>query len=287
MSAPVISVIVPCYNQVQYLDECLQSVLDQTYQDWECIIVNDGSPDNTEQVAKKWVERDSRFKYFYKENGGLSSARNFGIKKSEGDWIQFLDCDDYISNEKFEIIFNIPNSSHYDILISNFFGYNNELVLPHCKLEEVDFSLKSILEEWDIKFTIPIHCAVIRKDIFGMVAFNESLKAKEDFLFWVDVFKLFPKVIFINEYLNFYRIHGKNMTLDYTHMITNKLLAYKLIHNGLDIISKDVFFNARIDMLFNENKYYFESKQELLNSRRMKIFSRLDKFLKNLQWERK
>ena len=63
---PLISVVVPCYNQAQYLDECLQSVLNQTYQDWECIIVNDGSSDNTEKIAKKWVSKDPRFKYLYK-----------------------------------------------------------------------------------------------------------------------------------------------------------------------------------------------------------------------------
>ncbi|WP_374360648.1 glycosyltransferase family 2 protein, partial [Cloacibacterium sp.] len=75
---PLISVVVPCYNQAQYLDECLQSVLNQTYQDWECIIVNDGSPDHTEEIAKNWVEKDTRFIYLSKENGGLSSARNAG-----------------------------------------------------------------------------------------------------------------------------------------------------------------------------------------------------------------
>ena len=69
---PLISVIVPCYNQAQYLDECLQSVLDQTYTDWECIIVNDGSPDNTEEIAKNWVEKDTRFIYLSKENGGFA-----------------------------------------------------------------------------------------------------------------------------------------------------------------------------------------------------------------------
>jgi glycosyltransferase involved in cell wall biosynthesis len=64
---PEISIIVPCYNQAQYLDECLQSVLNQTYQDWECIIVDDGSPDNTEKVVKKWIEKDSRFQYLKKK----------------------------------------------------------------------------------------------------------------------------------------------------------------------------------------------------------------------------
>jgi glycosyltransferase involved in cell wall biosynthesis len=76
---PKISVIVPCYNQAIYLDECLQSVLDQTHENWECIIVNDGSTDHTEETAKKWTEKDARFIYIYKKNGGLSSARNAGL----------------------------------------------------------------------------------------------------------------------------------------------------------------------------------------------------------------
>ena len=101
--APKISIIVPCYNQAQYLDECLQSVLDQTYQDWECIIVNDGSPDNTEEVAKKWVEKDRRFIYLLKENGGVSSARNFGIEKANGEWILPLDGDDKIAEKYLEL----------------------------------------------------------------------------------------------------------------------------------------------------------------------------------------
>ena len=67
MNLNKVSIIVPCYNQAQYLDEALQSVLDQTYANWECIIINDGSPDNTKEVARKWVERDCRFIYFEKE----------------------------------------------------------------------------------------------------------------------------------------------------------------------------------------------------------------------------
>ena len=82
---PLVSIIVPCYNQAQFLPEALQSVLEQTHTNWECIIVNDGSPDNTEGVAQEWLVKDSRFKYVYKENGGLSSARNAGLDKVVGD----------------------------------------------------------------------------------------------------------------------------------------------------------------------------------------------------------
>ena len=114
---PLISVIVPCYNQAQYLDECLQSVLDQTYTDWECIIVNDGSPDHTEEVANKWLEKDPRFRYIDKENGGLSSARNAGIAIAEGEWILPLDADDRIGNLYLELA-SLEFNKDYSIIYS-------------------------------------------------------------------------------------------------------------------------------------------------------------------------
>jgi len=114
---PLISVIIPCYNQAQYLDECLQSVLDQTYQNWECIIVNDGSPDHTEEVANKWLEKDPRFRYIDKENGGLSSARNAGIAIAEGEWILPLDADDRIGNLYLELA-SLEFNKDYSIIYS-------------------------------------------------------------------------------------------------------------------------------------------------------------------------
>ncbi len=114
---PLISVIVPCYLQAEYLDECLQSVYDQTYQNWECIIVNDGSPDHTEEVAKKWLEKDPRFRYIDKENGGLSSARNAGIKIAKGEWILPLDADDRIGNLYLELA-SLEFNKDYSIIYS-------------------------------------------------------------------------------------------------------------------------------------------------------------------------
>ena len=118
---PLISVIVPCYNQAQYLDECLQSVLDQTYTDWECIIVNDGSPDHTEEIAKKWVEKDTRFIYLSKENGGLSDARNVGIQASSGSYIALVDSDDLIAQSFIEELYEVKQQNNI-IKISNDFS---------------------------------------------------------------------------------------------------------------------------------------------------------------------
>ena len=120
-----ISIIVPCYNQAQYLPECIQSVINQTYTDWECIIVNDGSPDNTEEIALEWVSKDLRIKYLKKENGGLSSARNAGISIAKGKWILPLDADDRIANEYLERAFVIMETKSDVGLIyakASFFG---------------------------------------------------------------------------------------------------------------------------------------------------------------------
>lgn len=124
----LISVIVPCYNQAQYLDECLQSVLDQTYQNWECIIVNDGSPDNTEEIALQWTKKDSRFKYLNKENGGLSSARNAGINIAKGEWILPLDSDDKIGNRYLELA-EKEFDKDYAIIYSDAHFFNDEFII--------------------------------------------------------------------------------------------------------------------------------------------------------------
>ena len=92
-----ISVIVPCYQQGEYLSETLNSVLNQTYPYWECIIVNDGSTDNTKEVAALFCQKDNRFHYIEKENQGPSIARNTGINASQGEFILPLDADDIIA----------------------------------------------------------------------------------------------------------------------------------------------------------------------------------------------
>ena len=140
----LVSIIVPCYNQAQYLPEALQSVLDQTYSDWECIIVNDGSPDDTDIVAKEWLIKDIRFKYIYKENGGLSSARNAGIEIAIGDFIQFLDADDILDFEKFEksmkkIIDQDPLKSNF-LIVTTFKTFETDVEQYYEPLNYYDVS---------------------------------------------------------------------------------------------------------------------------------------------------
>ena len=121
---PLISVVIPAYNAGQFLDETLESVLSQTYENWECIIVNDGSTDNTESIVKKWCEKDSRFRLTNKENGGLSSARNWGIKESKAEYIAFLDADDILTPDSLEIRINTLLKENVDLVYSNAYRIN-------------------------------------------------------------------------------------------------------------------------------------------------------------------
>ena len=100
-----ISVIVPVYKVEQYLDRCVESILAQTFKDLEIILVDDGSPDACPQMCDKWAEQHQNIKVVHKPNGGLSSARNAGIEVASGDYIGFIDSDDYILPDMYECLF--------------------------------------------------------------------------------------------------------------------------------------------------------------------------------------
>ena len=121
-SQPLVSIIVPCYNQARYLPDALASVASQTYPHWECIIVNDGSLDHTSEVARQWLEKDDRFKYVEKQNGGLSSARNAGLKVAKGEYIQLLDADDLLEADKIkvQIIRSVEDRGGVDVWVSGY-----------------------------------------------------------------------------------------------------------------------------------------------------------------------
>lgn len=95
LKTETISIIVPIYNAENYLKSCLDSVLSQTFKDFEVLMVNDGSTDSSATLCQAYAERDSRFRYFEKENGGLSDARNYGLDRAQGAYITFLDADDF------------------------------------------------------------------------------------------------------------------------------------------------------------------------------------------------
>ena len=104
---PLVSIIVPCYNYGHLLNETLNNILEQSYENWECIIVDDGSTDNTSNVAKEFVNNNKQFRYVFQKNAGLSAARNTGLQHSKGSFIQLLDADDFIESNKLHSQVNV------------------------------------------------------------------------------------------------------------------------------------------------------------------------------------
>ena len=102
----MISIIIPAYNAADYLAQTIESVLNQTYSDFELILIDDGSTDRTREIIKDYQCKDARIKYFYKENGGVSSARNLGLQKATGDFVSFLDSDDLWDRRFLELMYH-------------------------------------------------------------------------------------------------------------------------------------------------------------------------------------
>ena len=111
----LISIVVPIYKTEEYLEKCIESIRDQTYKNLEIILVNDGSPDNSKEICEKYAKLDERIKLINKENGGLSDARNEGIKVAKGEYIGFVDSDDYIDEDMFEVLYNLITENNVDI----------------------------------------------------------------------------------------------------------------------------------------------------------------------------
>ena len=120
----LISIIVPIYNVENYLRQCLDSIQNQTYQNFECLIINDGSPDNSADICREYVEKDSRFRYLEKENGGVSSARNLGIEHSKGQYITFIDSDDWVDSDYLEVLYKSLTDEKADVAVSTYKQFN-------------------------------------------------------------------------------------------------------------------------------------------------------------------
>jgi len=145
----LISIIVTCYNQEKYITKALESILLQSYKNWECIVVDDGSSDKSFLKIKYFVDKDSRFKYFYHENSGVSFSRNKGIEESQGFYIQFLDGDDFLESKKLEkSIEVIQHNSKLDVVFSNFKLFDdkkNKYLPPYFDFQLDKFNLINVL----------------------------------------------------------------------------------------------------------------------------------------------
>lgn len=274
---PPISIIVPCYNQAQYLDECLQSVLDQTWQDWECIIVNDGSSDNTQEIAEKWCRKDSRFSYLHKENGGVASARNLGLDHARFDWILPLDGDDRIGKQYLQLaVAKIEEG--YDLIYCNgaYFGSREGII------QYGDYSFPELLQ-YNMIFVSAVFNIKKAQNIRFDISPENSF---EDWEFWINYLKNNDrKVIKLQETLFYYRIRGNSrnaLTIDDTALTeTARKYIYKKYAPVYHIIFGDYLdLLNRLRKVEREAIFYkkaYDSRRYRIGNAIVSLFDRLKK----------
>lgn len=197
MAEPLISIIMPSYNQGPYLSEALESVLAQTYTNWECIIVDDGSKDHTAEVSKAYCAKDSRIQYIYQENSGVSAARNNGVAHSKGEFVLPLDGDDKIAPEFLELTLKeIIKDRNIRVVYTDvqYFGARNDIYkLPPFSIEQL------------MGMNVMCVTSLFRREDFDKTGgFNTNMKEGfEDWDFWLSMFQdgegtavKTPKVLF-------------------------------------------------------------------------------------------
>lgn len=171
----LITIIVPIYKVEGYLQRCINSILKQTYSNLEIILVDDGSPDNCGKICDEYAIQDERIKVIHKENGGLSDARNAGIDIANGDYITFVDSDDWIHTQYIEKLYSLLVKTNSDISICNFTKTNTENVqIDNCKEDVLEFTNLEALEQFYDKFSVQIVVAwgkLYKKCLFKNIRF--------------------------------------------------------------------------------------------------------------------
>ena len=220
-SKALISIIVPIYNVENYLRQCLDSIVSQTYQNFECLLINDGSPDNSADICREYVAKDARFRYFEKENGGLSSARNVGIENSRGTYITFVDSDDWLDSDYLEVLHSKIVEYDTDFVIGSYKQFSMPDNCYYMHVWEQDYYEKiwtsqelltqlPNLENYDSSYTVSWG-KLFKRSLFDEILFNEQRKFGEDFECSFKLYLTMTSCLYIHRALYNYRVHSESM----------------------------------------------------------------------------
>lgn len=308
----LVSIVITSYNKAIYLEQAVESVLMQSYSNIECIIVDDGSTDNTEQIVQELIASYPQIKYFVKPNGGISSARNFGCSKATGEWIQFLDADDWIHEDKirnqleclqkfadkqvftysdYERVY-VDKDNQIIKLISHEIGHLSKAELINRLLVCPDYLA-------DSSFPLLQQAMLFKKTIFNKYQFNETLKACEDrelminLLMNDNIFYVYTPMI-----AAYYRKHAANLTdngllmresyIRYFEIVKQKHLnsislnrksLNLLVEKSIELKQADLL--NRVAQLIQFPIYIFDNKIMVNNSLLLKAFYNLRLALPN------
>lgn len=210
--AELISVVVPVFMTEAYLDDCLQSIVNQTYRDLEIILIDDGSPDQCSQICDKWAEKDPRIIVIHKENGGVSSARNAGIERAQGRYIVFIDSDDLLAPLYIEYLYCALCDTGADISECRYTRRPDLLEKPSPRTtmpQPVIQTAEEALQIWSFPDSDELNLVVwnkmYRRELIRDVCFDEEFNGPEDVLFTCFVFGRSRKIAHIDNILYYWR----------------------------------------------------------------------------------
>lgn len=217
-----ISIIVPVYNVEKYLKKCIDSILSQTYTNLDIILVNDGSTDNSGMICEDYAKKDKRITVIHKKNGGLSSARNAGLDIAKGEYIGFVDSDDFIADNMYEILYHSIIDYNCDISIARLQSSDSE--------EKRDFKVRKMnkfealertIVPYDLEIGIPTR--LYKRFIFDNLRFDVG-KIYEDFLILTDIFLRAENVVFNGNAVYYYLIRSGSITHPETIKVSENII---------------------------------------------------------------
>ncbi|MCM8569202.1 glycosyltransferase [Gramella jeungdoensis] len=278
MQNPLVSIIIPTYNRSELILQTLKSVVGQSFQNWECLVIDDGSTDATKETVLSI--KDERIRYFYKDHGERSRARNFGLDHAKGAYIQFLDSDDLLDERKLELSVSKLEPSGKQLVVTNFKMFKNkgdELLPPYCELNEDRLTFDSILNDWDDVFNIPIHCGLFDRSTLQNFRFPVELDSKEDWFLWLHVTQQNVEVKFIDESLVYNRTPFSNSDVELNDEHENEV--YRILANYIAIDKLIEFYHCQLEKKNHKILQLENSLKNLRNTRSYRIISILKGFL--------
>lgn len=277
----MVSVVIPVFNAEKYIEETIRSVQNQQYENFECIIINDGSTDNSSEIIRQTIINDSRFSLFEQSNKGLSASRNVLIDKAVGKYIQFLDSDDVIAPTKLarQIEFLSIHSNAILSYTNFYYGDAEQINIVESNKDKLELNqidqVSDFILRWETYLTIPPHSFLVDLNFIkeNKIRFDENLKNHEDFDFWLEILYRNPFTIYLSEFLCTYRntpnSMSKNMRLmgeGFLHVLDKHLIKKNRYRKVLKSKRRNVLVSYRrfdkmnfIDVLLKFNsvsRYY-------------------------------
>lgn len=267
----LISVVVPVYNVEKYLNRCVESIVNQTYKNLEIILVDDGSPDNCPVMCDEWAKKDNRIKVIHKDNGGLSDARNYGIDAADGKWIAFIDSDDYITSDCFQVLVNSASENGCQIAVGGQLNVENGNSALRSFSNSNTFLNK--FDYWELYFEnifidpqlsgvlINSCCKLYKSDIFDIVRFPKG-KINEDTFTTYKIFDKALKIAVIDKPLYFYEIRETSITHDQKRVSHFDILdaMKERLNYFISINDSKLIKYAYVDLLDNQIQRYLIAK---------------------------